>query len=86
MVRALVLLTLASAAWYAVIRTMARPEGSFRKRSTRAAASIREDGPSANEGPAHGIEEAGGPAEAKTLPQSRQALDELRSEMKRESV
>ena len=86
MVRAVVLLTLACAAWYAVTRTMARSEGSFRKRSTRAEASIREDGPSANEGPVHGIEKAGGSAEAKTLPQGRHALDELRSEMKRESV
>jgi len=86
MVRAVVFLTLACAAWYAVTRSMARSEGSFRERSTRAEASIREDGPSAIEGPANGIEKAGGPAEAKTFPQGRQALDELRSEMKRESV
>jgi hypothetical protein len=86
MVRALVFLTLACAAWYAVTRTLARPERPFRKRSTGAAASIRKDGPPASNDAAHGVEKAVRPAEAKTLPQTEQALDELRSEMKRESV
>ena len=71
MVRALVLLALIGAASYAVIRIMAQPEGSFRKRAARAAASVREHGPGAIQDVAYGIEKAGeaAEAEAKTLRQ-----------------
>ena len=71
MVRALVLLALIGAAWYAVTRIMAQPEGSFRERATRAAASVREHGPAAIQDVAYGIEKAGeaAEAEAKTLRQ-----------------
>ncbi len=78
MVRAPVLLALIGAAWYAVTRIMAQSEGSFRKRAARAAASVREHGPAAIQDVAYGIEKAGeaAEAEAKTLRQRKQALDE----------
>ena len=66
MVRALVLLALIGAAWYAVTRIMAQPEGSFRMRAARAAASVREHGLAAIKDVAYGIEKAGEAAEAET--------------------
>ena len=86
MVRALVLLALAGVASYAATRIVARREGPFRRRAIRTAASVREDGSAATQDAAYGIEIADKAAEKETLPQRKQALDELRSEMKRESV
>ena len=85
-VRALVLLALAGLASYAATRIVARPDGPFRRRAIRTAASVREDGPAAIQDAAYGIEIADRAAEEETFPQRTQALDELRSEMKRESV
>ena len=65
---------------------MARREGHFRRRAIRTAPSLREDGPAAMQDAADGIEIADKAAEEETLPQQKQALDELRGEMKRESV
>ncbi len=78
MVRALVLLALIGAAWYAVTRFMGQPEGSIRKRATQAAASVREHGPAAIQDVAYGIEKAGeaAEAEAKTLRQSKASQTE----------
>ncbi len=82
MVRAVVLLALIGAAWYAVTRIMGQPEGSFRKGATRAAASVREHGPAAIQDVAYGIEKAGeaAEAEAKTLRQRKASQTERASD------
>jgi hypothetical protein len=80
--RALVLLALIGAALYAVTRIMAQPEGSFRKRAARAAASVREHGPATVQDVAYGIEKAGeaAEAEAKTLRQRKASETEEASD------
>ena len=85
-VRALIFLALAGLASYAATRIVVRREGPFRRRAIRTAASVHEDGPAAIQDTAYGIEIPDKAAEEETFPQRKQALDELRTEMKRESV
>ena len=86
MVRVLVLLVLAGVASYAATRIVARREALFdgvlfrsQRPSARTAQPRFQDA-------ADGIEVADKAAEEETFPQRKQALDELRSEMKHESV
>ena len=69
MKRAIFLLVVIGAVWYAATRLMEQPEGSFRERASGAAASVRERGPGVIQDVAYGIEKAGEATEAgaKTL-------------------
>ena len=78
MKRAIFLLVVIGALWYAVTRLMEQTAGSFRERASGAAASVRERGPGVIQAVAHGIEKAGEATEAgaQTLRQRIQAQNE----------
>ena len=78
MKRAILLLVVIGAVWYAATRLMEQPAGSLRERASGAAASVRERGPGVIQDVAYGIEKAGEASEAgaKKLRESVQAQDE----------
>ena len=64
MKRAIFLLVVIGAVWYAANRFMGQPGGSLRERATEAAASVRKRGPGLIQDVAYGIEKAGEATEA----------------------
>ncbi len=59
MKRAVFLLIVIGAVWYAATRLMEQPAGSFRERASGAAAAVRKRGPGFVQDVAYGIEKAG---------------------------
>lgn len=65
MKRAIFLLLLIGAVWYAFNHLMKQPAGSYRERASEAAASVRKRGPGLVQDVAYGIEKAGEATESR---------------------